>query len=251
MIDAHAHLSDVRLVSILDELVARLMRKGVRHVVLGGVDPQDWRRQRELCDRFPNFLTAAFGIHPWTVRDCSDDVLEQMMATLERDLSDVKIMGEIGLDFFGLKDETSRLKQETWCHRQLDLARRNSKPVVIHVVRGHDRMLGMLRRHHGVKGLIHGFRGPADIGLQYIELGMTLSLSLRSFRNDRPELWQWLKGVPVVVESDEPLHADIPADVDAIADRWIHSLRASTDFLNKVGAFILDPFSEKLGLFNS
>lgn len=262
VIDAHAHLADIRLESILDALVGTLRAKGLLHVILGGVDPQDWCRQRDICQRFPQFLTAAFGIHPWVVRDSSDSVLEQLFATLERDLPNVKIVGEIGLDFFGLKDPGSRLKQERWCRRQLDLAIRNNKPVVIHVVRGHDRLLAMLRRSPGLKGLIHGFRGPATIGRQYIELGLTLSMSPRSFGNDRPEQWQWLKGVAVVVESDEPLHSrlvtntevntEVNTDIntEALADRWINSLRLATNFLNEAGALVVDPFDERLGLFS-
>jgi TatD DNase family protein len=236
MIDAHAHLSDLRLAPILDELVPRLQSEGVCHIHLGGVEPKDWERQRQIFERFPDFLTPAFGIHPWTVRDASDVALEQMFESLKNNLSSVKTLGEIGLDFSGVKSNESRLKQEFWCQRQLRLAVDAGKPVVLHVVRGHDRMLGFLRRTGHVTGIIHGFRGPPEIGRAYMELGMTLSFSLRSFQRDRPDQWSWLKGARVVVESDEPLRGEDVTDAAALAHRWASSLRSARRFLMEAGA---------------
>lgn len=241
MIDAHAHLSDVRLATILDDLVRRLKSEGVRHIHLGGVDSQDWERQRHICDRFPDFITPAFGIHPWTVRDSSDVALEQMFENLKTNLSRIKTLGEIGLDFVGIKSNDSRLRQELWCQRQLYLAVDAGKQVVLHVVRGHDRMLGLLRRTGRVTGIVHGFRGSPDIGLAYMDLGMTLSFSLRSFQRDRPDQWSWLEGAQVVVESDEPLYGGDLTDAEALARRWASSLRAARSFLIDAGAHVISP----------
>jgi TatD DNase family protein len=241
MIDAHAHLSDYRLAPIIDRLVAGLKSRGLRQLIMGGVDLDDWHRQRNLVARYPDFLIAAFGIHPWTVRDRSPEELAEMFTLLQVDFADARFLGEIGIDFFGLIDQSRRQKQETWCLRQLDFAVKTRKPVVLHVVRGHDRMLSLLRQVSGVRGFVHGFRGPPEIGIQYVELGLTLSFNQRSFRHDQPAQWSWLRGTSVVVESDEPLLKQPVGDVESIADRWIQGLRSATDFLRAAGAIIDDP----------
>jgi TatD DNase family protein len=243
MIDAHAHLSDVRLVPILDDLVVALRDKGLQHVVLGGIDPDDWTRQKAILKRYPNFVTTAFGIHPWTVRDRSDAQLELMFDRLRREISHAGFLGEIGLDFYSCKNSHDRVRQERWCQRQIDLAMAERKPVVLHVVRGHDRMISILRRVGGAKGLVHGFTGSKEIAREYLRLGLTLSMGLRSFRGQSAGQWSWLKGVDVVVESDEPLCQAEFSDAASLAERWVSSLDGAERFLAAAGVPVKSPLS--------
>ena len=100
MFDAHAHLSDPRLQAVLDPLIISLRAGGMDHIVLGGVNPDEWAIQESLLEKDPSFVTAVMGIHPWTVRDSSEQDLEIMFSRLKENLAQLKIIGEVGLDFF-------------------------------------------------------------------------------------------------------------------------------------------------------
>lgn len=67
MFDVHCHLADPRIFQNLDEIVARSIEKGVTGFLQGGVGPDDWKRQKELKNRFPEQIIPCFGLHPYWV----------------------------------------------------------------------------------------------------------------------------------------------------------------------------------------
>lgn len=232
MIDAHAHLSDLRLAKDVDHLIQDLKDRGLKHVVFGGVDPSDWQRQMAIATRDPNFVTTVAGIHPWTVRDQSSDVLEAMFEELERIAPTVSAIGELGVDFFEMKDPVQRMKQPEWCERQLDLAFRHQKPVILHVVKGHDVVLGLLKHYRGRPGIVHSWRGSEQDGRKYIDRAFVLSIGPRSIQRLKPSDLAWLPPENFVLETDSPdlaVHDSEPLN----AKEWISVMRQQATFMSK------------------
>ena len=233
VVDAHGHLSDERLLESVDKLIPDLQKLGLRHMILGGIEPREWQRQREISTRIPGFITRVAGIHPWTVRDHSSDELEVMMNELEKIAPYVTAIGEMGVDFATQADAIAqRMKQPLWCERQLDLATRLSKPVVLHVVKGHDVMLGLLRNYRGVPGLVHGWQGSEQDGRKYIDRGFVLSIGPRSLKNRKPSDLAWIPSENFVLESDGPDLPGAKANMPS-AREWMGALRDVASFLSK------------------
>lgn len=232
MIDAHAHLSDLRLAKDVEGLITDLKQQGLRHIVLGGVDSADWQRQQALARYAPDFVTTVAGIHPWTVRDQGSDVLEEMLAELEDLAPNVTAIGETGVDFFEMKDPVQRMKQPEWCERQLDLATRHHKPVVLHVVKGHDVMLGLLKHYRGKPGIVHSWRGSEQDGRKYIDRAFVLSVGPRSIQKMKPADLAWIPSENFVLETDGP---DLPQRQDhpLKAKEWIQAMRQVASFMAK------------------
>jgi TatD DNase family protein len=232
MIDAHAHLSDLRLFGGVDKLVPELQKAGLMHMVLGGVDPDDWARQLQLVAQLPQFVTTVAGIHPWTVRDQSTDVLEEMFEKLTLIAPRVTAIGETGVDFFEMKDPVQRMKQPEWCERHLELATTLNKPVVLHVVKGHDVVLGLLKRYRGKPGIVHGWRGSEQDGRKYIDRAFVLSIGPRSIQRLKPSDLAWLPLENFVLESDGP---DFPKlnQAPIHGREWVSAMRQVASFLAK------------------
>lgn len=232
MIDAHAHLSDPRLANNVDLLIEDLKHRGLKHVVLGGVDPSDWQRQLSIATRDPHFVTTVAGIHPWTVRDQPLDVLEGMLDELEDIAPLVTAIGELGVDFSDMKDPVQRMKQPEWCERQLDLAYRYQKPVVLHVVKGHDVVLGLLKHYRGRPGIVHSWRGSEQDGRKYIDRAFVLSIGPRSIHKLKPGDLAWIPSENFVLETDSPdlaLHGHEPLS----AKEWVAAMRQMATFMSK------------------
>ena len=233
MVDAHGHLSDHRLIESVDTLIPELQKQGLRHMILGGVDPAEWKRQQALVSRLPGFVTPVAGIHPWTVRDSSTDALEDMMDELEILAPHVAAIGETGVDFAAnAVDASQRMKQSHWCERQLDLATHLSKPVVLHVVKGHDVMHGLLRQYRGIPGMIHAWRGSEQDGRKYIDRGFVLSIGPRSLQRLKPSDFAWIPRENFVLESDGP---DLPGAKAAMpgAKEWLGAMKEVSVVLSK------------------
>lgn len=214
-----------------DEVVSRLRAAGMRRVILGGVNPDEWRLQESLAKNYPDFVLPVMGIHPWTVRDTEATELEPMFRLLEEKSGKLHILGEIGLDFHQDNSPAQKTKQSKWCERQLRLAAALNKPVVLHVVRGHDIMLTLLRDIKGLRGLIHGFTGSPEIARRYLDAGFTLSLGPRTFQHKKQADFSWLGQGDFVLESDAPDYKKPPVSATNLVSEWIKTLTEGSRFL--------------------
>lgn len=234
LIDAHAHLSASSLAPVVDEVVSQLRAAGVRQIVLGGVDPADWGRQLDLAGRHAGFLTTAAGIHPWVVRDGEPAHLERMFLQLKEHVAKFDMVGEVGFDFYQDQSGAQNAKQIHWCEQQLELARSLHKPVVLHVVRGHDHMLHLLRNHGNLFGIVHAYTGGQELAEQYSRLGLMISVGGRFFNSRHGKACAWLKDMPFVIETDAPLKAWPQNNSKLISELWVFELRSTAQQLADV-----------------
>ena len=126
------------------------------------------------------------------------------------DYADVAAVGEIGLDYY-YSPET-RQDQLALFSRQLELARRLSKPVVIHTREADDDTLGVLREIPS-KGIIHCFTGTPKFCRELLDLGFMVSISgivtFRAAENVR-ESARYVPDDRILVETDSPFLAPVP-----------------------------------------
>ena len=207
--DAHCHLADPRLAGQVEQVAVRSRRAGVVAWLQGGVEPSDWNRQRDVRARLGPGVRMAFGLHPWWCASASDSQIDAGLAALEAQLGDADALGELGLDKHGRRrgGRIGLERQERALIGQLEIARRQPRPLVLHVVRAHQQVLELLERHGPFArgGLVHGFTGGAREAHRYLELGFHLSLG--GALAARPERARQLASVPperIVLETDAP-----------------------------------------------
>jgi len=155
MLDAHCHLDDPGLPANGRE---EARRAGVSGWLCAGFSPERWAAQAGIPDAW-----HAFGLHPWA---------KGSLESLPGLLSQAVAVGEIGLD-----RSRGRLADQVPVFRaQLALARERGLPVVLHVVRSHGKTLEIVRADGVPGGMVHGFRGPAEVLDAWLELGFYVSL---------------------------------------------------------------------------
>jgi len=218
--DAHTHLQDPRLAGVLDEVVRRAAEAGVTGICCCGTTPDDWLTTRRLAvSPLPFVLVPAFGVHPWYVRSLPVDWFETLEAFL--DACPTAALGEIGLD--GVLDDIPMELQEKVLRRQLELAERMCRPVVLHGARAWGRLIEALgpcaRRLPGF--VAHGFGGSAEILKRILGMGGCVSFA-GSVCNPRAEKIRIAaREIPdsqILVETDAPdlfPVGGVPAAVDA------------------------------------
>lgn len=183
MWDAHCHVDDPRLEGSREEVLARAWEAGVEGMIVAGVEPVGWARQRALALRERGRIAVAYGVHPWVVASHETSEWKGMIGQLEQALQQGRIEGiTVGLGEIGL-DRSRRCKEETYSaqesafREQLAMARTWDWPVVLHVVQAHAQVLDILRRD-GVPtagGMIHAFSGSLEVAEEYASLGLHLS----------------------------------------------------------------------------
>ena len=89
-IDAHAHLTDGRLHQHergLQALLDESAEAGITQFVLGGIDPEEWERQKALHELYPRQIFPTFGLHPWWVAERSAAELRDGLNRLQEEVT--------------------------------------------------------------------------------------------------------------------------------------------------------------------
>ncbi len=244
--DAHCHLADARFADQFGGVIARSRAAGVAAWVQGGVDVDDWQRQRAVSAQLGDSVRLAFGVHPWWAASASDDALDDALERLGRELPQAHALGELGLDRHPRwrKQSGAMARQERAFVAQLALAWRIPRPLVLHVVRAHDIVLDMLERYgpYPRGGLVHAFAGTARDAGRYIDLGFHLSLGgALVARPERAHRLAAIDPARIVFETDAPDQAPrawqvphnepayLPRIAAALAPVWALSATAMLD----------------------
>lgn len=144
----------------------------------------------ELVNQYPWEFDAtipqySIGIHPWFIdepRLASD--LETIEAKLQ--LKECLALGECGLD---KRIETPIALQVAVFEKQIILAEKYQKPLVLHLVAAFDELIAIKKRMKiSVPIIIHGFSKNEQVAKQLIDNGFYLSFGKYLLRNTELEV---------------------------------------------------------------
>jgi len=205
LFDTHAHLHFPDFADDLNAVLDRARAAGVRGMVTIGTDRETNRAVVALARRLPD-VWATVGIHPHDAGEAREADFEEM-ERLARDEPKVVGFGEMGLDFF--RNLSPPDAQRRVFRRQIDIARRARKPLVIHCRDAHDETLAILggERVAEVGGVMHCFSGDVEIARRCLDLGLFISLAGPvTYKNARalPEVARFVPEDRLVVETDCP-----------------------------------------------
>ncbi len=170
--DSHSHLYWDKFGRDREQVMLRARAAGVTRQIVVGTDVVTSRAAMELCAGEPHMFPTA-GLHPNDAEalDASTtEALEELCARPE-----CVGVGETGLDFF--RQRASAAAQQRAFRWQLELARKLSKPVVVHCREAHEQTVEALREVPGVRGVMHCYSMGPDELVPYLELGLYISFS--------------------------------------------------------------------------
>jgi TatD DNase family protein len=202
LVDTHCHLDVEEFDADRDAVIARARAAGVRQMVIPAVDAAHWDGLLALCSHRPG-LYPALGMHPVYLHRHRREHLQALAAALvsERPVA----VGEIGLDFYIA--DADREAQRVLFAAQLDIAGDAGLPVILHVRKAHDDVLGMLTQHPVKGGIVHAFNGSLQQADRYMQLGFRFGFG-GMLTYDRSRKIRALAGdLPIeaiVLETDAP-----------------------------------------------
>lgn len=246
LIDAHCHLDDPRLnVLGLDVILQTCALERVVQLVTAGFSPLEWPRQHLISERYDRVF-CCYGIHPWYAASLDEaSALVQDMAKLAKQLASEQTvgLGEIGLDYSKRFSEAQRRLQMEYLVGQLELAKKQPLPLVLHCVKAHNELIAILKafsRQAQLSGFIHGFSSSAAIAKQYLDLGLDISLNpswVLQIGPNHPSLLELAAVVPkdrLLLESDAPSGLVTPARLPRLVKILAIAWQVSTSELGRL-----------------
>jgi TatD DNase family protein len=190
MIDTHAHI-DSTLCDIVrgDPLDA---------VILSGANLETSKNNLLLANNYP-FLYPAVGIHP---QELADDI--NLLEELAKNPNAIAI-GECGLEYLG---EVDVKKQEEYFRKQIELAQKYNKPLIIHARKAVDETIQILSEYKNTRGVIHCYTGGKKRVKKVLELDGEWYFGFDGNLTYEVGLEEVVKEIPrdrILAETDSPL----------------------------------------------
>lgn len=212
LIDSHAHLQFPQFDDDRKEVIRRTRAAGVG-VINVGTDLATSRGAVALAEQNEN-MWATVGIHPTDLPPPNE--IERTFSELDKLARHEKVVGvgECGFDNAKLKAQNEKQRQaEVFC-RQIELAKRVNKPLMIHCRNAYDDLFEILKlepKSYQLKANLHFFVGDWSTAKKFLDLGFTLSFTgVITFARDYDEV---IKNAPleqIMAETDCPFVAPVP-----------------------------------------
>jgi len=222
--DAHTHTNFVAYNDDREATILRAKDAGVGMNVVG-TQLDTSKAAVALAEKYDNVF-ATIGLHPIHTSKSYHDEKELGeggkeftsrgevfdMAAYEALGQNPRVIavGECGLDYFRLEEKTKEVQKEAFI-RQIELANKLGKPLMLHIRNAYDDALEILKAHAKVKGDTHFFAGDWATAKKFLDFGFTLSFTgVITFTHDYDEV---IKNAPLdmlLSETDAPYVTPVP-----------------------------------------
>ena len=181
-IDSHAHLNDSAFDKDRDEVIQKSFSLGVNQIIEIACEVPEWQLAVDICKKYPNQFYATAGIHPIEAATLTDENFDKLIEYLSFD--NFRAVGEIGLDYFFEEDSPRKLQNEVF-ERQLELAEKIQKPIVLHCRQSkladdysvYEDMFCALKRYNLSGGVLHCFSGREKDAYRALDLGYYIGIN--------------------------------------------------------------------------
>ena len=205
-IDTHCHVFSEYYDNI-DEVVNQCKKNNVNRIIVNGCDINSNKEVLELVNKY-DVIYGAIGFHPTELDDFKDEYFE----FLENNISNPKIVaiGEIVLDYY--YDNTDKDKQKEIFKRQLDIANKYNKPIIVHSRNSIQDTYNILKEYN-LFGSIHCFSGSVEMAREFIKIGYKLGIGgIITYKNAK-NIREVVKNIDlshILLETDSPYLTPIP-----------------------------------------
>lgn len=208
--ETHAHFDDDAFEKDRDELLNSMEAGGITTIVNISSDKKSIADTIALTEKYP-FIYGAVGIHPCDTLGLTQKDLDDIRAASR--LDKIVAIGEIGLDYYW--DEPDRKIQKKWFEAQLELAREEKMPVVIHSRDAAKDTVDMMQalKAEEIGGVVHCYSYSKELAKTFLDMGFYIGIGgVVTFKNAR-KLKEAVEYVPmdaIVLETDSPYLAPEP-----------------------------------------
>jgi TatD DNase family protein len=179
--DTHCHLT---LFKDIPSILAKAKEKGVTHIFAVAMYYKDNWDVLELAKEYSEIIPG-LGIHPIEVPNLTN--VEEKLETIDQLLlaNRIRIVGEIGLDRYFVKDKQMWNKQEEILKHFLEFASQNELVVNLHGKDAEGTLFQILSQYDLRAVQVHWFAGSPELIKEGIKRGYYFSVTPAVYYSDK------------------------------------------------------------------
>ena len=209
--ESHAHYDDEAFDEDREELLNSMRENGIEYVVNVCAAADGLEKTLELTEKYP-FVYGAVGVHPDDAGKMNEEILQRIQEYCR--LDKVVAVGEIGLDYYW--DKESHEIQKKWFEAQMEVARSERLPFIIHSREAAQDTLTMMKGLRAAEmscGVIHCFSYSKEMAKEYLDMGLYIGIGgVVTFKNAKKlkEVAEYAPLEQILLETDCPYLAPVP-----------------------------------------
>ncbi|MBM2832045.1 MAG: putative deoxyribonuclease YjjV [Dehalococcoidia bacterium] len=173
LIDTHAHLDEIE---DLPGAIREASDAGVVAIVAVGMSYESNEKVIELSHQYKNLVYPALGLHPWQLGQIDAAGVERILRQIEDNIHEAVAVGEVGLDYDKrVRALASKERQQAVLRDLLELARKHSKPALIHSRYAWKDALTVAAESGIEEAVFHWYTGPSSVLRDIIARGYFVS----------------------------------------------------------------------------
>lgn len=172
--DTHCHLNSKELYKDVEKHINEAKNQGVARFLVVGYDLYSSKLAVKLAEKYEE-IYAAVGFHPVDSLRAKPSDFEEIEALLSH--PKVVALGEIGLDYHWISEQSEREKQKELFVKQIEMANLHKLPIIIHCRDAIEDCLEIVKDYHVNKGgVMHCYSGSLESAFEFIKEGFYISL---------------------------------------------------------------------------
>lgn len=176
-IDTHCHVLS-EYYNNIEVIVKKCIENNVTKIIVSGCDMKSNKEVLELVNKY-DIIYGTLGFHPTELEDFKEEYFDFLIENINN--KKIVGIGEIGLDYH--YENTDKEKQRRIFNKQLEIAEKFNRPVVIHSRDAIQETYDMLSKYN-LKGSIHCFSGSLEMAKLFIRLGYKIGIGgIITFKN--------------------------------------------------------------------
>jgi len=199
LIDVHAHLDFPQFDSDRWDVIERARREKIL-VINSGMGPEGIEKTISLAKKYDNIF-ATLGLSP---QEFKKEIIDKTVELIRRYRNEILGIGEVGLDYYWIKDSNSREKELENFNRFIELSRELKLPLVIHSRDAEADVINRLKEEN-LPVILHSFSGSPEQAEEAISFGCLISIPVSVVYSKRKQkLVENLPLESMVLETDAP-----------------------------------------------
>lgn len=202
LVDTHTHLCDPVFDTDRAEVLDRAAAAGIGAVILVGEDLQDARRNLKLAAG-NSMLKPAAGLYPAILDQAQAEDLQQL---IRKEKDRLVAIGEVGLDYWVVKEETDKELQREVFKGFIALSLELDLPLNVHSRSAGRHAVSLLLECGASRVQMHAFDGKSSAATPAVEAGFYFSIPPSVVRSRQKQ--KLVKNLPLsclLVETDSPV----------------------------------------------
>ena len=176
LLDAHCQLLGKKIFVQIDDLRSNWKDIGITRIINVCSTLHESQKAMQLFKDFSEVLMGV-GKHPWKVKNVTVEEMDSFKRLIS--LSDCKVIGEVGLDYYAIKDASRYGFQQEWFKFFIEMSNNYKKPLNVHVTGAEGDVLKLLSENWDKTASvnIHWYSGPIEYLTELVDLGCYFSIN--------------------------------------------------------------------------